>query len=84
MSLNPWGQLRCCSSFLRHTFSNNISRLQRIKKEIGNNSKYTKDLDLLISQTKRCSEILKNLSKKLLVINFLAKLDVEDLLEEIY
>ena len=47
---------------------------KELRKEIGNNSKFTKDLDLLISQTKRCSEILKKISqKKLLVINFLAK-----------
>mgnify|MGYP000533454585 CR=1 FL=1 len=32
---------------------------KELKKEIGSNKEITKDLDLLISQTKRCSEILK-------------------------
>ena len=36
---------------------------KELKKEIGNNSEISKDIDLLISQTKRCSEILKNISK---------------------
>ena len=45
-----------------------------LKKEIGNNSEHSKDIDLLISQTKRCGEILKLISKKkYLVMNFLAK-----------
>ena len=35
-----------------------------LKKEIGENSNYTKILDLLISQTKRCSEILKQISQR--------------------
>ena len=33
-----------------------------LKKEFGNNQKLSKDLDLLLSQSKRCSEILKKLS----------------------
>ena len=37
---------------------------KEMRKEVGDNSKLTKDLDLLISQTKRCSEILKNISQK--------------------
>ena len=36
---------------------------KELDKEIGNNSKYSKDISLLISQTKRCSDILKNLSQ---------------------
>ena len=44
---------------------------KEIRKEVGDNSKLTKDIDLLISQTKRCSEILKKFhKKKLLVMNF--------------
>ena len=44
---------------------------KELRKEVGDNSNYTKDLDLLISQTKRCSEILKDISqKKLLAMNF--------------
>ena len=37
---------------------------KELRKEIGSESKYTKDLDLLISQTKRCSDILKKISQK--------------------
>ena len=33
-----------------------------LKKEFGNNQKISKDLDLLLSQSKRCREILKKLS----------------------
>ena len=33
-----------------------------LKKEFGNNNKFSKDLDLLISQSNRCREILKKLS----------------------
>ena len=36
---------------------------RELEKEIGNNSKYSKDIDLLLSQTKRCSDILRDLSK---------------------
>jgi len=36
---------------------------RELEKEIGNNPKYSRDIDLLLSQTKRCSDILKNLSK---------------------
>ena len=55
-----------------------------LKKEIGNNQNYSKDIDLLISQTKRCSEILKKISTKQIkedeVFSFVY---LEDLLEEI-
>ena len=37
---------------------------KELKKEIGDNKDISKDIDLLISQTKRCSEILKRISKK--------------------
>ena len=35
-----------------------------LKKELGKNKEHTKDIELLISQTKRCGEILKQISKK--------------------
>ena len=35
-----------------------------LKKELGKNNEHLKDIDLLISQTKRCGEILKQISKK--------------------
>tara|TARA_E500000178_G_scaffold251588_1_gene248207 strand:+ start:6030 stop:7316 length:1287 start_codon:yes stop_codon:yes gene_type:complete len=57
---------------------------KELKKEIGNNTDYSKDIDLLISQTKRCSEILKQISKKQIEEDvFLSSIKFEDLLEEI-
>jgi len=57
---------------------------KELRKEIGDRSKHTKDLDLLISQTKRCSEILKQISqKKIINDQFLSEMNLEDLLEEI-
>ncbi|MDC1125209.1 ActS/PrrB/RegB family redox-sensitive histidine kinase [Pelagibacteraceae bacterium] len=57
---------------------------KELKKEIGNNKEISKDVDLLISQTKRCSEILKQISKKQIKEdNFLSSIRMEDLLEEI-
>ena len=57
---------------------------KEMRKEVGDHSKLTKDLDLLISQTKRCSEILKNISqKKIINDEFLSSMSFEDLLEEI-
>ena len=57
---------------------------KELEKEIGNNSKYKKDINLLISQTKRCSEILRNLSQdQLKEDNFLQDIKIEDLLNEI-
>ena len=57
---------------------------KEMRKEVGDNSKLTKDIDLLISQTKRCSEILKKISqKKIISDEFLSSMNFEDLLEEI-
>ncbi len=57
---------------------------KELKKEIGDNKEITKDIDLLISQTKRCSEILKKISKKQIEEDsFLNFIKLEDLLEEI-
>ena len=57
---------------------------KELKKEIGNDKEYSKDIDLLISQTKRCSEILKQISKKQIEEDiFLSSIKFEDLLEEI-
>jgi len=57
---------------------------KELKKEISNTSKHTKDLDLLISQAKRCSDILKQISKKEISDDqFINLIKVEDLLEEI-
>ncbi len=55
-----------------------------LKKELGNNKEIEKDLDLLITQTKRCGEILKKISKKQIKDDdFFKKTKLEDLLEEI-
>jgi len=57
---------------------------KELKKEIGNQSKHSKDLDLLISQAKRCSDILKQISKKEISDDqFINLITAEDLLEEI-
>ena len=57
---------------------------RELEKEIGENPKYAKDIDLLLSQTKRCSDILKNLSKdQLKEDSFLSDIKIEALLNEI-
>jgi len=57
---------------------------RELEKEIGKDSKYTKDIDLLLSQTKRCSDILKDLSKdQLQEDSFLSDIKIEELLNEI-
>jgi two-component system sensor histidine kinase RegB len=57
---------------------------KELKKEIGDKSKHSKDLDLLISQAKRCSDILKKISKKeIREDQFINLIKAEDLLEEI-
>jgi len=57
---------------------------KELKKEIGNDKEFSKDIDLLISQTKRCSDILKKISKKQIKDDvFLSSIKFEDLLEEI-
>ena len=57
---------------------------KELKKEIGDDKEISKDIDLLISQTKRCSEILKKISKKQIEEDsFLSLIKLEDLLEEI-
>lgn len=57
---------------------------KELEKEIGNNPKYSKDIDLLLSQTKRCSDILKNLSKdQFKEDSFLSNTKIEELLSEI-
>ena len=56
-----------------------------LKKEFGNNQKINKDLDLLLSQSKRCREILKKLSLNPQINDdFLnINLSLKDYLEEI-
>ena len=55
-----------------------------LKKELGENNQHTKDIELLISQTKRCGEILKKISKKQIKEDqFFSKTQIEDLINEI-
>ena len=57
---------------------------KELKKDVGNNKEYSKDIDLLISQTKRCGDILKQISKKQIKEDtFLSKTQLENLLDEI-
>tara|TARA_B100000029_G_scaffold111519_1_gene103524 strand:+ start:22 stop:1308 length:1287 start_codon:yes stop_codon:yes gene_type:complete len=57
---------------------------RELEKEIGSDPKYLKDIELLLSQTKRCSDILKNLAKdKFKEDSFLSNLKIQNLLEEI-
>ena len=57
---------------------------KELKKEIGSKKEVSKDIDLLISQTKRCSEILKKISKKQIEEDsFFSLIKFEDLIEEI-
>ncbi len=57
---------------------------KELKKELANNQDYSKDIDLLISQTKRCSEILKKISKKQIKEDkFFSYVTLEDLVNEI-
>ena len=57
---------------------------KELKKEIGEDKNFSKDIDLLISQTKRCSDILKKISKKQIKDDiFLSSIKFEDLLDEI-
>ena len=57
---------------------------KELRKEIGVESKHSKDLDLLISQTKRCGDILKQISQKQIIEDkFISAVKLEDLLVEI-
>tara|TARA_Y100000591_G_scaffold142382_1_gene122356 strand:+ start:7792 stop:9081 length:1290 start_codon:yes stop_codon:yes gene_type:complete len=57
---------------------------KELKKEIGDNNDLSKDIDLLVSQSKRCSEILKRISKKQIEEDkFFSSVKLETLLEEI-
>ena len=57
---------------------------KELRKEISEDSKYSRDLDLLISQTKRCGDILKQISQKEIVEDqFMNAIKFEDLLVEL-
>ncbi len=55
-----------------------------LKKELGSNKEFSKDIDLLISQTKRCGEILKKIStKQIKEDQFFNKTKLDNLINEI-
>ena len=57
---------------------------KELQKEIGNESKYSKDINLLLSQSSRCGEILKKLSMvPLKSDDFFENIKLENLLIEI-
>ncbi len=57
---------------------------KELKKEITQNPKHVKDVDLLLSQAKRCSEILKKISlNQMKEDKFISKVTVQNLLTEI-
>ena len=57
---------------------------RELKKEITSNSKYKEDIDLLLSQVKKCGEILRKLSKREIVDDdYVLNITLQDLLYEI-
>ncbi len=57
---------------------------KELKKEILKNPKHSKDIDLLLSQAKRCSEILKKISTSQIEDDkFISQVKIQDLIEEI-
>jgi two-component system sensor histidine kinase RegB len=62
--LKSLGGLAAAAAHELGTPLNTISLVAKeLKKEIGSNKKFNQDLDLLISQSKRCSDILRQISK---------------------
>ena len=60
--LSLGGQAAAAAHSLGTPLSTILLIAKELKKELGNNTKINKDLDLLVSQSNRCSEILKSLS----------------------
>ena len=57
---------------------------KELKKEILKDPKHSKDIDLLLSQAKRCSEILKKISTSQIEDDkFISQVKIQDLIEEI-
>ena len=57
---------------------------KELKKEISKNPKYLKDVELLLSQAKRCSEILKKISQAQIEDDkFVSEVTIKNLLVEI-
>ena len=60
--LSLGGQAAAAAHSLGTPLSTILLTAKELKKEFNNDDKLNKDLDLLVSQSKRCSEILKKLS----------------------
>ena len=60
--LSLGGQAAAAAHSLGTPLSTILLTVTELKKEFSNNSKIQKDLDLLVSQSKRCREILKKLT----------------------
>ena len=60
--LSLGGQAAAAAHSLGTPLSTILLTVTELQKEFGNNHKISKDLDLLISQSKRCREILQKLS----------------------
>jgi len=60
--LSLGGQAAAAAHSLGTPLSTILLTAKELQKEFGNNHKIKKDLDLLVSQSNRCSEILKKLS----------------------
>jgi two-component system sensor histidine kinase RegB len=60
--LSLGGQAAAAAHSLGTPLSTILLIAKELKKEFGNNKKINKDLDLLVSQSTRCKEILKKLS----------------------
>ena len=57
---------------------------KELKKEIKNNTKYSEDVDMILSEVKRCGDILKKLSRREIVDDiYVSNIALEDLLFEI-
>ena len=62
--LSLGGQAAAAAHSLGTPLSTILLTVKELQKEFGNNHKIRKDLDLLVSQSNRCREILKKLSLK--------------------
>ena len=57
---------------------------KELKKEVKNNPKYSDDVDMILSEVKRCGDILKKLSRREIVDDiYVSNVALEDLLFEI-
>ena len=57
---------------------------KELKKEIKNNPKYSEDIDTILSEVKRCGDILKKLSRREIIDDvYVSNVELEDLLFEI-